>query len=265
MIRRTSSVSQRIAWLMLISFAAAIATGCARRPQMEISDVHGSAVRPGEGEALVLFVRPHRYFGKAMSSALYDGEEFLGLLTDNTAVAHQTNPGQHTFMLLCGVPAGVAFLDADLDAGKIYYVEIAPRSKWTRPYMWLLPIDPVRQRDEVSDWLQASRLLVIDDNARRWEQENRESVAAKRTEGLATRQADSEPPRLGPSLAAGPPPNEPGVVGFSSRGASSRPQNRTSVSGSTADRLRELDRLRAEGLVTDGEYRDKRRAILEGF
>jgi hypothetical protein len=245
---------------VLLALASLIS--CARRPQMEVSSVRGSAVRPSVGEALVLFIRPHRYVGKAISSALYDGEEFLGLLTDNTAVAHQMEPGRHTFMLLCGVPAGVAFLDADLEAGKTYYVELAVRSKWTRPYLWLVPIDPAAERGQLSGWLAEANLLVIDDYARRWEAENRTEVAAKRAEGLASRRLEAEPHRLDSSFAATLPVNDAEGTRFSSSSKPEREGDRTPASNSTADRLRELDRLRREGLVTEGEYRDKRRAIL---
>jgi hypothetical protein len=36
-------------------------------------------------------------------------------------------------------------------------------------------------------------------------------------------------------------------------------------SGSSADRLRELERLHSEGLLTDDEYADKRAQALEGL
>ena len=39
----------------------------------------------------------------------------------------------------------------------------------------------------------------------------------------------------------------------------------TGVNAKTADRLRELDSLRKQGLLTEEEYREKRRRIIEDF
>jgi hypothetical protein len=100
---------------------------------MAISSEKVGHLRPRPGLSLVLFIRPSRYFGKAIGSSLWDGNAFLGLMTNATVIAHQVAPGPHRFALLSGQPAAPAFLNAVLDPDRVYLVQVEPRSKWTRP------------------------------------------------------------------------------------------------------------------------------------
>ena len=276
--------------LLTLLLGAFSFVGCARRPEMGLAGRDGGLARPMRGKALVLFIRPDEYFGKAIATSLYDGDEFVGIHTTNTVVAYQAAPRPHLFMLLSGAPAAPAFLQADLLPGKIYYVHIAPRSKWTRPPFHLVPLNPQRQRETIDAWLREGSLLVIDERARQWDQQNRPSVQEKREEGLRAWGALSEAERptirpgdgvaataFEPSAPAEPtqerspaPPVVEDTEGSQAHGGAaetdSGPQERgTGVNAKTADRLRELDSLRKQGLLTEEEYREKRRRIIEDF
>ena len=181
--------------LLTLLLGAFSFVGCARRPEMGLAGRDGGLARPMRGKALVLFIRPDEYFGKAIATSLYDGDEFVGIHTTNTVVAYQAAPRPHLFMLLSGAPAAPAFLQADLLPGKIYYVHIAARSKWTRPPFHLVPLNPQRQRETIDAWLREGSLLVIDERARQWDQQNRPSVQEKREEGLRAWGALSEAER----------------------------------------------------------------------
>lgn len=241
---------------LLASLAVGILTGCARPPQMAVVAEPAMDVRPTATTALVMFVRPSRYFGKVIGSALYDGDTFLGLLTNNTVFALQASPGPHTFMLLSGQPAAPAFLTAELQAARTYYVQIAPRSKWTRPPFHLLPMDPATEDRRIRAWLGKAVMLKVDDQARRWEAEHGSSAEYKRIEGL--RRSAPKSITLGPQYAVDRGTTTPAEA-FSSMtpAASAKPE-----SASASTRLRELDKLRSEGLISEEEYVSKRQAIL---
>lgn len=56
----------------------------------------------------------------------------------------------------------------------------------------------------------------------------------------------------------------PAIQPFSAGVGATRPRSATGTGkGSIESRLQQLDRLRAKGLVTEGEYAEKRRAILD--
>lgn len=126
------TISPRIAGLGLI---CGLVAACARRPQMGVVDQDARSIRPRDGAALVLFLRPSQYAGKAVGSSIWDGDRFLGLMTNNTVLAYQATPGVHRFGLLMGTPAQPAFLNATLGPGLTYYVRIELRSKWTAPIL----------------------------------------------------------------------------------------------------------------------------------
>jgi hypothetical protein len=146
---------------------------------MGVAPHRPDSIGPAEGKSLVLVVRPHAYFGKAIGTSLYDGDEFVGLLTDNAVVAHQAEPGKHVFMLLSGQPAAAAFLEGELLGGTTYLIEVAPRSSWTRPPFHLIPVNPNRRGAGVDKTLSTGSLLVMNEQARRWDQENHTSVMRK--------------------------------------------------------------------------------------
>jgi hypothetical protein len=241
----------------------AIAGSCARRPQMGVVSLDARLVRPAEARALVMFIRPGRYYGKAIGSSLYDGEQFIGLLTNNTVIAHQVKPGKHTFMLLSGQPSGSMFLEADVTAGKAYYVQVVPRSGWI-PFR-LAPLDPRREAREIETFLQRAQLIEIDEQARKWDRDNRSSAMEKRREGLR-KTAEVDRPRLEPEYGVELSMTQPGAVVFSSAGPVIRTDNDGGkTAGGTSGRLRELENLHNDGLLSDDEYREKRRRIIEEF
>ena len=234
---------------------------------MALAPYKADSVRPAVGNVLVMFIRPHAYFGKAIGSSLYDGDKFLGLLTDNTVIAHQTTPGRHVFMLLSGQPAAPSFLEGELTTDLTYFVQIAPRSAWTRPPFHLVPLDPKEQGRRIEMVLGKAPLLTMDEQAQRWDRENRPSVKRKKALRLNKWQADPHrmiiPSHYGVALGA-----KPGTIVFSSdNSGESRagPEATTPSEPEPSTRLQQLERLREQGLVTEEEYREKRQHIIDDF
>ena len=95
---------------------------------------------PQPGKALVVFMRPSRR-GVGRTPAIYDvtsGEPvFLGSIRSRTKIAYGAAPGQRRYMV---AEETASFMDAELEAGKTYYVVVDTRSTFTTVDFLLRPI-----------------------------------------------------------------------------------------------------------------------------
>ena len=91
-------------------------------------------VKPPEGKVLVNFLSPKGYLG----FHLWDGDKFIGFAGRKVYFQYFTNPGKHIFM---AVGENQAFMEADIDLGKEYYVLIVTNmGAWT-PRVGFLPVN----------------------------------------------------------------------------------------------------------------------------
>lgn len=74
---------------------------------------------PAEGKSVIYFMKLQIGFG---TTFLFNAEEFIGQFKNKSYIRYECEPGAHTFMSLEG--AVNSFLTADLEAEKIYIVEI---------------------------------------------------------------------------------------------------------------------------------------------
>ena len=190
--------ADRMRWLvagMLVSLAI---SGCAIRSDlMAPAGGDAAAVRPEPDKALVVFLRPGRLAGM-VQAVVYDGDRLVGISSADTAVAYQTEPGQHLFMV---VSEAADFLEATLLPGKTYFVRVVPRTGWWRARFSLQPIDAKRHRADLAGWLRDARLVDLTDAGRRWARENDPSVMEKKSDYLPRWRAkpDDERPVLWPA------------------------------------------------------------------
>jgi len=77
--------------------------------------------KPAEGKALIYFVRPQN-FGGAIKVKLFQDGKPLGIISRSSFVPAEVDPGKHEFV---GVAENAAFLEATVEAGMIYYVQVA--------------------------------------------------------------------------------------------------------------------------------------------
>jgi len=179
-------------WLIAAILASVTLAGCAIRSDL-MSPAGGSAaaVQPDPDKALVIFLRQGRDAGE-VQAVVYDGDELVGVLSANTAVAYQAEPRKHLFMV---VSEAADFLEATLLPGKTYFVRAVPRMGWWRARFSLEPIDAKRHGDDLPRWLRALRLVDLNDAGRRWAVENDPSVIAKKNEYLPRWRAKPEDER----------------------------------------------------------------------
>lgn len=146
------------------------------------------APTPVQGKALVVFLRPSNY-GGAIQASVYDAtrpqEEFIGVVSANTKVAHQAEPGRHLFMV---VGENADFVNATLDAGKTYYILVSPRMGMWKARFSLLPIhpDPAAKYSLASEdfrkWQAGTRFVERSPAADAWYRQHAASVSQKRAE-----------------------------------------------------------------------------------
>jgi len=91
---------------------------------------------PSSGKALVYFMRPSG-IGFAINFQIWDGDNFIGLSQSKSYFAYECNPGRHLFV---GMAENKRGLEADLEAGKSYYVITQVRMGGWRARMAFIPV-----------------------------------------------------------------------------------------------------------------------------
>jgi hypothetical protein len=158
---------------------------------MSPAGMNAAAVRPDRDKALVVFMRRGRDAG-AIQAVVYDGDELVGVLSANSAIAYQTEPGKHLFMV---VSEAADFLEATLAPGKTYFVRAVPRMGWWRARFSLEAVDAKQHARDMPRWLKGLSLVALNDAGRRWAVENDPSVVAKKNEYLPRWRAKREDER----------------------------------------------------------------------
>lgn len=149
-------------------------------------------------KALVVFMRPSS-FGGAVQSSVYDtraegNDVFAGVVSSKSKVAYLAEPGEHLFMV---VSENADFLAANLEAGKHYYVLVAPRMGVWKARFSLLPIrndasaKEGLQSKQFSNWDESTEWMVIGPKANSWYQDNIDSIRARKLDYLPKWQSKS--------------------------------------------------------------------------
>lgn len=145
----------------------------------------GAAPEPEADKAMVVFLRPSS-FGGGIQASVYDthgaGNEFIGIVSSKTKLAYQALPGKHLFMV---VGENADFMNADLDAGRTYYVLVSPRIGWWKARFSLLPIhnDAAAKysvkSERFREWLSETEYVVKGPAAMQWYAQNKASIDGK--------------------------------------------------------------------------------------
>jgi hypothetical protein len=131
---------------------------------------------PLPDKALVYFMRPSAY-GFAVNFQIWDGDHFIGLSQAKSYFAYACDPGTHLFL---GIAENKVAVEADLEAGKTYYIGTNVRTGvWKARVLFT----PVTRGSELWDKVEAyeeglSFIAVKEEERAKWE-------AAKKHEALA--------------------------------------------------------------------------------
>jgi len=179
---------------MLLVIAAA-SVGCvARTALMDYQPDRGLDLEaPQPDKALVVFMRPKKIAGY-VSSVIFDDQALVAVLMDYTYAAYQTTPGKHRFMV---VSEAADFMDADLEAGKVYFGLVNVRMGVWRGRFSLVPVTPHdKDWQHVRKWLSGSRRVTLNTAGMSWGQDHAHSVQQKHDAFLPKWLAKNERPTL---------------------------------------------------------------------
>ena len=154
-----------------------------------------------QGEALVVFMRSS-LLANGSTAALFDVSDpetrFIGIIDNDTKIAHPVKPGTYTFMV---VAETADFMQATFAAGHTYYAMVTPR---LGVFNARFSFRPVRQHElggpEFYRWDSATRLETNSAESRNWAAKNAADVGSKRAQYWPEWSAKPEAQRASQSL-----------------------------------------------------------------
>ena len=131
---------------------------------------------PLPDKALVYFMRPSAY-GFAVNFQIWDGDHFIGLSQAKSYFAYPCEPGTHLFL---GIAENKVALEADVEAGKKYYVGTNVRSGVWKARVLFTPVTRGSELwDKVEAYEESLNFIAVKEEERaKWE-------AAKKNEARA--------------------------------------------------------------------------------
>lgn len=129
---------------------------------------------PAPGKATVYFMRPSS-MGYAVKFQIWDGTYFVGLSQARCYFAYQCDPGKHLFL---GIAENKVAIQADLEAGKSYYIGTGARMGAMKARMVFTPVTLGSELwDKVDDYKRSLNFVAVVEEARaKWEASKRQEA-----------------------------------------------------------------------------------------
>ena len=170
--RKTLLILCSIMLLMVVS-------GCASK-HMQVVDPSAVNETPSENESSVVFMRVTSFGGGVqapLGESVGNSVKFIGISSAWTKILYKTMPGKHIFFV---GGESASMLEATLDPGKIYYVEVDPNMGVMKARFSLLPQDLNKiQSDSFKKDLAKCGWVVTGPTSEQWFIENRASMEEK--------------------------------------------------------------------------------------
>ncbi|WP_296687171.1 hypothetical protein [Flavobacterium sp.] len=113
--------------------------------------------KPAEGKAIVYFIRSNS-MGFLINFKYFDGEKYLGKFNYGKYLAYECEPGKHLFW---SKSENVDFVEANLDAGKIYIIDSEPQMGAFKAGVKLVPfVDDVLQFKNEKKYLKTKERIL---------------------------------------------------------------------------------------------------------
>jgi hypothetical protein len=159
-IMKRSTFSLRPALSALAIAVATASAGCAATSDHMREVASAEPPAAPAGSATVIFVRPSGYAGGIKTTILDEHGGFLGDSLPESQFSVAVPAGKHLFVSWA---ENTGALQADLAAGKTYYVEVAPRMGAFSARVHLLAVTPrTKSWAKLPEWLRESRHYVPD-------------------------------------------------------------------------------------------------------
>jgi hypothetical protein len=174
---------KKLSALLLMSIVVLL-SGCAGSiKNMRELPADAPALKPQQGEAMVVFMRPSGV-GFAVQSSVFDivndTPSLVGIVAAKTKVAYKTKPGTHLFM---SVGENADFMTAELLPNKTYYAYVSPRMGMWKARFVLEP-KSLKDLDEATFKadLEECKWVEVSAESQQWLSENMDSVQSKRAD-----------------------------------------------------------------------------------
>ena len=95
---------------------------------------------PAEGKAVVYFVRTSS-MGILINFTYFDKDKFIGKFHGHGYIRYECEPGEHVFW---AKSENRDFITADLEAGKIYFVDAGAKMGGFKARVELIPVNPTQ-------------------------------------------------------------------------------------------------------------------------
>ncbi|MEE4241223.1 MAG: hypothetical protein V2I36_07140 [Desulfopila sp.] len=115
-------------------------------------------LQPDGENAIITFIRPQSW-AQQMGFGIWDSNGFLGNLRGETYFQVKLLPGKYSFV---AKSEHYAVLEAEVEAGKNYYVQVAANMGWSQAHIKLLPVNEETGQDVVEQWLSNSKKMQLD-------------------------------------------------------------------------------------------------------
>ena len=114
--------------------------------------------QPSEGKSMVYFTRSSA-LGMLINFKYFDGENYLGKFNYGKYLAYECEPGKHLFWVKA---ENFDFVEAELEAGKIYIIDAEPQMGAFKSGVKFVPFDnnPESYKDEKK--YQKKKKLIVD-------------------------------------------------------------------------------------------------------
>lgn len=116
-------------------------------------------LEPDAAHAVITFIRASRVFHN-LKAAVWSETELLGCLGGGHAFQIKVPAGKHVFI---GKMEHFAFLEANVEAGKTYVVNVPVTMGWKAPHVRLIPVGGKVKEEDRRKWIDAAdTLLALD-------------------------------------------------------------------------------------------------------
>lgn len=99
----------------------------------------GQGLSPAPADKAVVYIVRTSSLGFAINFSYFDSTQLIGRFNGPKYIRYECEPGTH---LIWGRSENRDFIEADLEAGKIYFIEATPKMGAMKAAIELKPVDP---------------------------------------------------------------------------------------------------------------------------
>ena len=116
------------------------------------------SIKADDKTAVINFYRMENLIGEVPFD-IWSEDGYVGSTTSGTYFQVRVNPGKHIFLALS---ERYSVLEANVEAGKEYIVELDVDMGWNQAHVQLLPVDTKTSAKSIKKWKKIAKLMIVD-------------------------------------------------------------------------------------------------------